>query len=418
MKITKKLISTALATVMVASTLAVGGFTASAAAAVKKPTGVKVTNTAHSLKVSWKKVKGATKYKVYRGSKVLKTTKKTSIKDFSVKAGKKYTYKVKAVKGKKVSKASKKVTATRVNSSSMKTIVNNPKSVKLTWTKRSGATKYEVYRKTTGSYKKIKTVKSTSYKDANVVSGTKYSYRIVGVSKIGSKSVKSAVRNIVFLSKVTGVEARETKDTKTIEVKWNTVKGAKSYDVYRIKAGDTEYTKVANVATAAYTDKNLSVNPTAYAYQIYAVNGASKSAASKEVIAPYAPKVDGENKYYFDEQKNPTVVIDLKVGEQYKEGKALVEYFSLQGLYKVEVVEGKDVVTVTDDAVIKAVKAGTAKIKITPADSLVNNYKDKFNNKANELIKKAVGKYVDGTDVTVKDFDFSTKAAYVVVNVK
>lgn len=419
MKITKKLISTALATVMVASTLAVGGFTASAAAAVKKPTKVKVANTEHTLKVTWKKVKGATKYKVYRGGKLVATTKKASYKDYSVKAGKKYTYKVKAVKGKKISKASAKVKATRVNRTVIKTIVNNPASVKLTWTKRAGATKYQVYRKTTGGYTRVKTVKATSFKDANVVSGTKYTYKIV--CKNGStetKSLASTTKSIVYLSKVTGVEARETKDTKSIEVKWNSVKGAKSYDVYRIKAGDTSYTKVANVATTSYTDKALGVNPTAYAYQIYAVNGSSKSVASKEVIAPYAPKVDGENKYYFDENNNPTVVIDLKVGEQYKEGKALVEYFSLQGLYKVEVVEGADVVTVTDDAVIKAVKAGTAKIKITPADNLVNNNKDKFNDKANELIKKALNKYVEGTDVSIKDFDFSTKAGYVVVNVK
>ena len=414
MKITKKLISTALATVMVASTLAIGGFSASAAAAVKKPTGVKVENTTHTLKVSWKKVKGATKYKVYRGGKLVKTTTKKYFKDFSVKAGKKYTYKVKAVKGKKVSKASKKVTKTRINNPVIKTIVNNPKSVKIAWTKRSGATRYQVYRKTTGSYKRIKTVKSTSYKDANVVSGTKYSYKIVARNaNTKSNSIKSTAKSIVFLSKVTGVEARETKDTKAIEVKWNSVKGAKSYNVYRIKAGDTEYTKVANVTTTAYTDKALSVNPTAYAYQIYAVNGTSTSVASKEVIAPYAPKTNGVNRYYLDANNNPTVVLDLKVGEQYKEGKALVEYFSLQGLYKVEVVEGKDVVTVTDDAVIKAVKAGTAKIKVTPADSLVNKYKNRVNDKVKELLGKAV------TDSSsIKDFDLSTKAGYVVVNVK
>ncbi len=419
MKITKKLISTALATVMVASTLAVGGLTASAAAAVKKPTGVKVKNTQRALKVTWKKVKKATKYKVYRGSKVVKTTKKNSFKDYTVKAGKKYTYKVKAVKGKKVSKASKKVASTKINYPVIKTIANSSKSVKLTWTKKSGATKYQVYRKTKGSYKKVKVVKSTSYKDTNVVSGTKYSYKIVGKNeKTGAKSIMSSPKSIVYLAKVAGVSAREAKDTKSIAVSWNTVKGAKSYSVYRMKAGDTSYTKVASVSAAAYTDQNLSVNPTAYAYKIYAVNGSSKSVASKEVIAPYAPKKDGVNAYYFDEKKNPTVVLDLKVGEEYKEGKALVEYFSLSGLYKVEVVEGNDVVTVSDDAVIKAVKAGTAKIKITPADSLVNQYKDQFNKKVNDLIKKAVGKYVEGTGVTIKDFDFSTKAAYVVVNVK
>lgn len=413
MKITK-LISTALATLMVASTLAVGGLTASAAA--KKPTGVKAKNQVHAIKVTWKKVKGTKKYKVLRNGKVVKTTKKTAYKDINTKGGKKYTYKVKAVNG----KTSKAVKVTRLNRPVIKTVANQSKSVKLTWTKKKGVTKYQVLRKTSGSaFKKIAAVKKTSYKDTSVVSGTKYSYKIVVKNKnTGAKSIASTKKSTVYLAKVTGVQAREAKDTKSIEVKWNTVKGAKSYDVYRIKAGDASYTKVANVATAAYTDKDLSINPTAYAYQIYAVKSDSKSVASKEVIAPYAPKVDGVNKYYFDEKNNPTVVLDLTVGEQYKEGKALVEYFSLQGLYKVEVVEGADVVTVTDDAVIKAVKAGTAKIKVTPSDSLVNKYKDKANDKANELIKKALNKYVEGDNVSIKDFDFSTKAGYVVVNVK
>ncbi|MCH5298546.1 MAG: hypothetical protein J1E96_02165 [Ruminococcus sp.] len=415
MKITKKLISTALATVMVASTLAVGGFSASAAAAkVKKPTGVKVKNQTHVLKVTWKKVKGATKYKVYRGSKVVATTKKASYKDYNVKAGKKYTYKVKAVKGKKVSTASKKVTATRINNTIIKNVVNNATSVSLNWTTRAGATKYQVYRKTTGAYARVKTVTGSSYTDTNVVSGTKYSYKIYCVNgKTGTKSLASTAKSIVYLAKVTGVQANETKDTKAIEVKWNAVKGAKSYNVYRMKAGDASYKKVASVTSTSYTDKALSVNPTAYAYQVYAVNGSNTSVASKEVIAPYAPKTAGVNRYYFDENNNPTVVIDLKVGEQYTEGKALVEYFSLQGLYKVEVVEGKDVVTVSSDAVIKAVKAGTAKVKVTPADSLLDSYKNRVNDKANSLLDKAV---TEGS--TAKNFDISTKSLYVVVNVK
>ena len=84
---TSKIISGALAVVMAASTLAIGGVAASAAT-LKAPTNVQVVNTTNTLRITWKKVAGAKKYKIYRGKKLYHTTTKVKYYDNKAKAGK------------------------------------------------------------------------------------------------------------------------------------------------------------------------------------------------------------------------------------------------------------------------------------------------------------------------------------------
>ena len=267
----KKTISLVLAVIIAASVLAVAAVSVSAAS-LKKPTGVKAANYEKSIKISWKKVKGAKKYKIYRNKKAIKTTDKTNYKDFSVNSGKKYTYKIKAVNGKKTSKASKSVTITRMNYTFIKTAVNENGTITLTWNKRAGANQYKLYRKTSGNYSLIKKTTAFSYSDKNVVSGTKYTYKIVCYNtKTKSKSQDCTAKTITYLSKVTGVYARENTDGKSISLKWDSVKGAASYDIYRIKACESSYKKLASTSSTKYTDTKLITNPTAYMYKIIAV---------------------------------------------------------------------------------------------------------------------------------------------------
>lgn len=390
MKKITKIISTALAALTVVSTMSVAAVSVSAAT-LKKPTSVKAVNGEKSIKVSWKKVKGATKYKVFRGKKAIKTTKATSIKDFSIKSGKAYSYKVKAYKGKKASKASKTVKITRMNYTLIKNVNNGEGQVTLNWTKRTGANQYKLYRKTTGSYSLLKNTTAVSYTDKNVVSGTKYTYKIVCYNtKTKTKSQDCTAKSITYLDKVTGVFAQEATDTKSVAVKWDAVKGAASYTVYRLKAGDAAYTKLATSTSTSYKDTQLSVNPTAYMYKIVAVKGDSASVESDSRIAPYAPKRNGVNTYYRDGKQAVHVVLQLKQGEEYAEGKALVEYASVQGLYTVTP-DNSGVVTVEND-VIKAVKPGKATITIKMSDTVATLVNAVANAGATKGYNKAVNK--------------------------
>ncbi len=393
MKKITKIISTALAALTVVSTMSVAAISVSAAT-LKAPTSVKAENGEKSIKVSWKKVKGAKKYKVFRGKKAIKTTNSTSIKDFSVKSGKAYTYKVKAYKGKKASKASKAVKITRMNYTLIKNVNNGEGVVTLNWTKRTGANQYKLYRKTSGSYALVKKTTATSYTDKNVVSGTKYTYKIVCYNtKTKTKSQDCTAKTITYLDKVTGVFAQEATDTKSVAVKWNAVKGAASYTIYRIKAGEAGFTKLAATSSTSYTDTKMAVNPTAYMYKVVATKNDSASVESDQRLAPYLPKTDKVNVYYHDGRKSATVVLNLKKGEEYAEGKALVEFASVQGLYNVEVVEGADVVKVADD-VITAVNTGKALIKVTVSDTLASLINAVSNKGASNAYAKAAKKAV------------------------
>lgn len=345
---TSKIISGALATVMVASTLAIGGVSASAAT-VKKPTKVKAVNTTSGIKITWKKVNGAKKYKVYRGKKVIKTVKKAKYTDKKAKAGKTYKYAVKAVKGKKTSKASKKVSVTRLKKPTLSSVKATATGIKATWKAVKGAAKYQVFRKSTGKYAKVATVKTKTYTDKKAVSGTKYSYKVKAV-KGKSTSVASAAKSATYLAKVTNIKITPQKEASTLTYTWDAVKGATGYTVTDRISGK----KVADVTTNSIVIKPETTNITYVSYEIVATKGTVKSAAN-DLGMLFVPAGS-----YFTDKADNTVhaKVALKVGEKYEAG-------SYGNSLKATVtqVSGEDVAT-EKDFVITANKAGTAQFKV------------------------------------------------------
>jgi arabinogalactan endo-1,4-beta-galactosidase len=163
----------------------------------------KRTNAAKGVTIKWNKVKGSTKYIVYRkaGSgkwKKLATVKgtKTTYTDKTAKSGTKYSYKIVVKNGKYTSvksKASKSIV--RLAAPKVKSTKAVKTGVKVKWGKVKGAKGYYVYRKTSsGKWKKIAVVKGAnknSYTDKSVKSGKKYTYKICAYSG-KSLSKKSA----------------------------------------------------------------------------------------------------------------------------------------------------------------------------------------------------------------------------------
>lgn len=73
------------------------------------------------------------------------------------------------------------------------------KAVTLQWEEVENSTVYKVYRATSknGTYKLVKTVKKTTYKDKNLNANTKYFYKVQAVNKdTGVKGAKSAAKKI------------------------------------------------------------------------------------------------------------------------------------------------------------------------------------------------------------------------------
>lgn len=147
-------------------------------------------NCASGIKVSWKKVSGATSYRVYRrlsGSTswtrlaVVKTTSYVD-KSSELKAGKYYEYTVTAVKGSSVSAYNSVLELRRILNPQLVSVKSTKNGVVFTWDQVVGAAGYYVYRKTgSGKWSKIATVSgkgNVTYTDKTAKKGTTYSYTV------------------------------------------------------------------------------------------------------------------------------------------------------------------------------------------------------------------------------------------------
>ncbi len=197
--ISKKLSIFALCALMLFSGICTTSISAATKLSAPKSVSVKLTSTKKS-KVTWKKVKGAKKYKIYYsvngGSyKTLKTTIKTSHTHSGLKSGKTYRYKVRAYKGSsKSSYSSVKKQKTFANTKLKVTTKVSGTKVTIKWNSIKNASGYYVYRKSSGGgYKKIADTKNKIYKDTSLTQlGKKYTYKVVPYIKSSGKKLKGS----------------------------------------------------------------------------------------------------------------------------------------------------------------------------------------------------------------------------------
>ena len=120
----------------------------------------------------------------------------------------------------------------------LKKPVNRAGGVQLSWTTSKNAAKYTVYRKTpTVKYKKIATVKTTTYLHKGAKSGNKYTYKIYAVNSKGT-SKPSNQRSIL---RVGTPKVKTSNTASAIKVSWKKVRKATSYAVLYKKSADKKY---------------------------------------------------------------------------------------------------------------------------------------------------------------------------------
>ena len=162
--------------------------------------------------------------------------------------------------------------------------------MKITWKPVSKCSGYRVYRKTeNGSYKRITTVKGLTksyYTDKTAKSGSKYIYKVVAYS--GSYTSYYTEVSRFYLEDPELLSAKSGKSG--ITAKWETVKGASGYYVYR-KEGSGSYKKLATVKGGtkySYLDKSAKKGRT-YTYKVKAYYSKTTSAYSnaKKVTDKY-----------------------------------------------------------------------------------------------------------------------------------
>lgn len=261
------------------------------------------TNVESGIKLYWKKVNGATGYKIYRRSesdskaKVIKTitdAKTVSFTDTNV-SKKNYKYYVVSYKktssGVKYAQRSGIVSINYYPAPEIVSLTPAKTGLKLTWKKLSGTNGYRVLRRTADDvYTTIATLdnKTTSYLDTTAVGGVKYYYTVKGFT---SKALGAAPagKGGMYLAAPTAKSSSNT--SSSITINWTSTKGAGGYYLYRKAYGDKSYQKIATVSGTSYTDKSVSTEK-GYYYAVKAYKSSIVSCLSNYLYAKiYTPPI-------------------------------------------------------------------------------------------------------------------------------
>ncbi|MBE6824322.1 MAG: hypothetical protein E7513_03135 [Ruminococcaceae bacterium] len=160
----------------------------------------KFENVNGGVKVTWNSVKGAENYRLYVKSgsswKTVGTTKSTSYTHKTSNSGKTYTYTVKCLSADKKRSTSRFISAGFKNkyiaTPKLRSIKNKSDGVRFVFYQVKGASKYRIYRKTSGtSWKKVGDVSSKKdyFLDKTAKKGKKYTYTVRCVTSNGKKHV-------------------------------------------------------------------------------------------------------------------------------------------------------------------------------------------------------------------------------------
>ena len=246
------------------------------------PSGLSISNTIASLTLKWNAVTSATGYEIYRAgtdgkySKITTVTS-TSYVDTNVKNNTQYSYKIKAYNaaGTSAFSTAASLKKTQISVSNLKADATGSK-VQLSWTGGvTGAEGYVIYRRTEGgSYTEIGRTSGNTYSDT-ISAGIKYYYAVAVYS--GSRTEdKCPEVGVMYLAAPFGLSVSNT--IASLTLKWNAVKGATGYEIYRAGT-DGKYSKITTVTSTSYVDTSVK-NNTQYSYRIKAYNAACASAFS------------------------------------------------------------------------------------------------------------------------------------------
>lgn len=160
------------------------------------------------------------------------------------------------------------------------------RSVKVSWSKVSGATGYEVYRYNGKSYVKIATLGSSaaSYVNNGLATGTSCSFKVRSYYKTGTTTKYSpftAVRTAKPVPAGPAIRSISPGKKKAV-VRWTRVAGATGYKVYRstnAKSGFKCVKTIKKAKTVSFTNKKLKKGKIYY-YRIQSIGKVKKKSIS------------------------------------------------------------------------------------------------------------------------------------------
>lgn len=246
-------------------------------------TNVSVSYTSNSLTIKWDAVKNAQAYQIlqYKNNKwVTVTSVKSGITSYKVtglKAATKYQYAVRAAvkeDGKWKYGAYKSVTQHTglVKPKTFKVSATTASAVKITWSKVSNAKNYQVFQYVDGKWVRKGTTKNTSAIFSKLASGTKYYFKVRAVTTVGGKNLygdaTASLAAVTLPGKVTNVKLVK-RSTNSIAFSWSKVKGATSYQIFRLNNG--KWVSLGTTTATKYTDSKALSKGQEYQYKVRAV---------------------------------------------------------------------------------------------------------------------------------------------------
>ncbi len=252
---------------------------------------LKASVTPTSVTLKWTESKNADKYVVYRKQgtswknvkELSAETKSYTIK--SLKTGEKYTYRVKAVENVLIGSSTKNsneltVTPGVPKVTGLKGTQYNYNTVKLTWTKLSGVTGYQIYQynSKTKKWSKVKTV-SSKYNYAHIKSltnGTTYKFRVRAYYKSSKTYYGTASSTASVKVSVPAATVKTTTSYNAIKLSWNKVQDATGYRIYKYDSAKKKWvTAVKSTTKTSYTFKDLTTGKS-YSYRVRPYQTVSK----------------------------------------------------------------------------------------------------------------------------------------------
>lgn len=270
-----------------------------------------VSNTATGVKLSWEKVSGAAKYRVFYKANGESTwhkagdTTSTSYTWTGAVCGKDYSFTVRCItKDAKaytsgyntVGLSIKYLTApvmTSVTADTDKTIIK--------WNKVNGAEKYRIYYKTgSGDWTKIADTTATSYTFTGAGIGKDYTFTVRCVSSDGTRFV-SAYNSKGLKALADPKLASVSKAENGISISWNKVSGAEKYRVFYKANGESTWHKAGDSTSTSFTWTKAK-SGTKYAFTVRCISKdgvaytSSYDSKGKSLTYIAAPKISSLSK--------------------------------------------------------------------------------------------------------------------------
>ena len=245
------------------------------------PLDITLSNVSNGVKITWDKVSGAEKYRVYKknakGSWVkLDTVTGAKYTDKNVASLEKCVYSVVALSsdGKELSSIGNGKNI--ICSLPMKiTLKNTETGAQISWTKAGTAAKYRVFRKVgTGDWKSIGTVTTASFVDKTAIYGKSYTYAVRAMnakSAFISEIGKGKTLTYFAPAPKTSVE----NGTLGVNITWKKISNATKYRIF-VQNAKGGWDKLATVKSGLkYTDKTAK-NGQTYTYAVVGMDSAGR----------------------------------------------------------------------------------------------------------------------------------------------